>query len=582
MRRGDFAGAEPLFRTAIQTLTRYNFNPFNGEPHYNLGLVLAYQGNYDEAYDHFYKSTWSYAQRASGYFALAQIDTRRGDYAKAIDHLDRALVTNAHNNKVQALKTAVLRKMGEIESALQVIRETLEIDPLDIWMHNELALLTDDNSELMRILRGDVQNYLDLAFDYASVGLYEEASEILTKEEFSYPIVYYALAYFAAQIGDVDTALGWYKKGAAQPPDYCFPLRLEEQIVLEAALQANPTDGRAAYYLGNLYYDKKQYDKAIVVWQTATENEPGFSIPWRNLGIALYNKRGDKDSAKNCYDQALAANTDDPRLLMEMDQLLQRLGASQADRLASLEKQASLVGRRDDLSITFAELYSQTEQPEKALEILTKHEFHAWEGGEGGAAGQYALSQVIQGQSALDEGNLEQALTHFKAAQKPLSNLGVGRGMSMYDALAWFNTAETLSKLENTDTAKDYYQKIINTEKRYARWGGASPLTYYAALSLRALGQSPNADEKLRALQEFAQQKLEAGSEADFFTSKPTMVVFDDDPRIANQIQGHYLMGLASLGLGKTQEAAASFKSVLNIDPHHWWAKLQLKSIPNE
>jgi len=579
MRRGNFAGAELLFRTAIQTLTRYNFNPFNGEPHYNLGLVLAYQSNYDDAYDHFYKSTWSYAQRTSGYFALAQIDTRRGDYAKAIDHLDRALVTNAHNNKAYALKTAVLRKMGEIESALQVIRETLELDPLDLWTHNELALLTDDDAELMRILRGDVQNYLDLAFDYANAGLYEEASNILTKEEFSYPIVYYALGYFAIQIGDVDTALDWYQKGAVQPPDYCFPLRLEEQIVLEAARQANPTDGRAAYYLGNLFYDKKQYDKAITVWQTATENEPGFSIPWRNLGIALYNKRGDKVSAKNCYDQALDANTDDPRLLMEMDQLLQRLGASQTDRLASLEKQTSLVGRRDDLSITFAELYSQTEQPQKALEILTNHEFHAWEGGEGGAAGQYALAQVVLGQSALDEGNLEQALTHFKAAQKPLSNLGVGRGMSMYDALAWFNTAEALSKLESTDAAKYYYQKIIDTEKRYARWGGASPLTYYAALSLRALGQSSNADEKLNALQEFAQQQIEAGSEADFFTSKPTMVVFDDDPWMANQIQGHYLMGLTHLGLGKNLEAAISLKSVLNLDPHHWWAKFQLSSI---
>ena len=57
------------------------------------------------------------------------------------------------------------------------------------------------------------------------------------------------------------------------------------------------------------------------------------------------------------------------------------------------------------------------------------------------------------------------------------------------------------------------------------------------------------------------------------------MVVFDDDPRIANQIQGHYMMGLAHLGLGKNLEAAISLKSVLNLDPHHWWAKFQLSSI---
>lgn len=582
MRRGDFPAAEAFFRTAIKTLTRYNFNPLNGEPHYNLGLALAYQGSYDEAYEHFYKSTWSYAQRSSGYFALVQIDVRRGDYAKAFEHTDCALVTNTHNNKARALKATALRKMGENETALQMIRETLEIDPLDHWTHNERVLLTGDRTELYKVLRGDVQNYLDLAFDYSNAGLYEEASEILKGTEFSYPIVFYALGYFATQMGDSDIASDWYQKGAVQPPDYCFPLRLEEQIVLEAALAANPSDGRAAYYLGNLYYDKKQYDKAITVWQVATDNEPGFSIPWRNLGIALYNKRDDKEGAKNCYTHALAANADDPRLLMEMDQLLQRLGASQADRLASLEKQADLVGRRDDLSITFAELYSQTGQPEKALEILVNREFHAWEGGEGGAAGQYAFAQVVLGQSAVNEGNLEQALAYFQTAQNPLKNLGVGRGMSMYDVLAWFNTAETFTALNDPVEAKNYYQKVINTDARFGRWGGASPLTYYAALSLNALEQTSASAEKLAALEEFAQKKLKAGDKADFFTSKPSMVVFDDDPKVGNQIQGHYLMGLANLGEGKTERAAASFKAVLNIDPHYWWAKYQLRIIPNE
>ncbi len=577
MRRGDFAAAEDHFRTAIKTLTRYNFNPFDGEPHYNLGLALAYQGEYEAAYDHFYKSTWSYAQRSAGYFGVAQIDMHRGDCVKAVEHLDRALVTNAHNNKARTLKAAALRRMGETASALQVIRETLAMDPLDLWAHNERALLTDDHAELTRVLRGDVQNYLDLAFDYASAGLYKEASDILKGHQFSYPIVDYALGYFAAQMGDSVAALGWNKKGAEQPPDYCFPLRLEEQIVLEAALAANPHDGRAAYYLGNLYYDKKQYQKAIAVWQAATENDPYFSIPWRNLGIALYNKNGDKDGARRCYDQALAVNAEDPRLLMEMDQLLQRLGASQAERLASLEKQSDLVGRRDDLSITFAELYSQTGQPAKSLDILTRHQFHAWEGGEGGAAGQYAFAQVIQGQAALDEGDLEQALAHFQAAQNPPNNLGVGRGMSMYDLLAWFNTAETLRALDNATGAKDYYRKIIDTEERFTRWGGASALTYYASLSLRVLGQTAASEEKLAALQEFAQQKLEAGSETDFFTSRPTMVVFDDDTQAANQIQGHYLLGLAQLGQGKPVEAAASFKSALNLDPHNWWAKFHLQ-----
>jgi tetratricopeptide (TPR) repeat protein len=576
LRRGAFTRAETLFRTAIETLTRYNFNPYDGEPHYHLGLALAYQGRYDEAYDHFYKSTWCYAQRSSGYFSLAQIDVRRGDYAKTVEHLDRALVTNAHHHKALALKAAALRHLGEVESARQVLDSALALDPLNHWAQGELMLLTGDQAELTRILRGDVQNYLDLALDYGSAGLYTEASHILKMLPSTYPMIYYALGYFAAQMGDTSSALDWYQKGAGQPSDLCFPIRLEEQIILEAVRAANPADGRAAYYLGNLYYDKKQYDKSITSWQSAAQLEPGFAIPWRNLGIALYNKRGDQAGAKHCYEQALQADPDDPRLSMEMDQLLQRLGSAPAERLDALERQINLVEQRDDLSLTLAELYSQTHQPQTALQILAARHFHAWEGGEGGPAGQYALAHTMLGMDCAREGNLDAALAHFKTAQNQPDNLGVGRGMSLYDVLAWFKTAETLTAAGNAVEARQYYEKIITAENGMASWNAYTPLSYYAALSLRASGQEAEANEKLQALRDFAQKKLESEDEGGFFTSKPAVIVFDDDPKVQNQIQGQYLLGLAQLGLGKAPEAEASFRSVLNRDPHHWWAEFQL------
>ena len=576
LRRGDFTKAETLFRNAIQTRTRYNFNSYDGEPHYHLGLALAYQGCFDDAYDHFYKSTWCYAQRSSGYFSLAQIDVRRGKYATAIDHLDRAMVTNAHHHQALALKAAALRHMGEVDSARQVIEVAVALDPLNHWAHNELALLTGDPSQLIRILRGDVQNYLDLAFDYSDAGLYEEASEILKMLESSYPMIYYALGYFAAQIDDTASALAWYQKGAEAPPDWCFPIRLEEQIILEAVRTANPTDGRAAYYLGNLYYDKKQYDKAITAWQSATQLESGFAIPWRNLGIALYNKRGDEARGKQCFEQSLRANPEDPRLLVEMDQLLQRLGSSPVERLGGLERRINLIDQRDDLSVTLAELYNQTGAPRKALEILASRQFHAWEGGEGGAAGQYALAHTLLGMDSAREGEVEAALAHFKMAQDQPDNLGLRHGMSLYDVLAWFKTAEALSTLGKPDEAQEYYRKIITAENGVALWGEPTPLTYYAALSLQALGQHAEANDKLHALQVFAQKKLEIEDEEGFFTSRPTTLVFDDDPRMTNQIEGHYLRGLALLGLGNEREAEASFQAALRLDPHHWWAQFHL------
>ena len=141
LRRGDFARAEAHFRKAIATLTRWNFNPYDGEPYYNLGLALAYQDRLDDAYAAFYKGIWSYAWQSAGYYALAAIDVRRGDLNTALDHLDRSLSANGLNQKAANLKTAVLRHLGRPADALALADATLARDPLDFWARNERVLV---------------------------------------------------------------------------------------------------------------------------------------------------------------------------------------------------------------------------------------------------------------------------------------------------------------------------------------------------------------------------------------------------------------------------------------------------------
>lgn len=52
-------------------------------------------------------------------------------------------------------------------------------------------------------------------------------------------------------------------EGAACPPDYCFPARLEEIAILNAAMCAIPKDPRARYCLGNLLYDRRHDRKQL-------------------------------------------------------------------------------------------------------------------------------------------------------------------------------------------------------------------------------------------------------------------------------------------------------------------------------
>ncbi|MGA2231755.1 MAG: DUF5107 domain-containing protein, partial [Tepidisphaeraceae bacterium] len=133
LRRGEFAEALPHFQTAVATLTRRNPNPYDGQPHYHLGLTLRYLGRDDAAYAALYKSTWNFAWRAPAFHALAEIDAMRGEWTTALDHLALGLRVNADNLKARNLSAIVLRKLGRDAEADAMLRQTLELDPLDAW-----------------------------------------------------------------------------------------------------------------------------------------------------------------------------------------------------------------------------------------------------------------------------------------------------------------------------------------------------------------------------------------------------------------------------------------------------------------
>ena len=50
-------------------------SPYDGEPLYQLGLSLKFQGKMQEAYDAFYKATWNGAWQDAAFYQLACIDS---------------------------------------------------------------------------------------------------------------------------------------------------------------------------------------------------------------------------------------------------------------------------------------------------------------------------------------------------------------------------------------------------------------------------------------------------------------------------------------------------------------------------
>ncbi|HZZ42956.1 MAG TPA: DUF5107 domain-containing protein [Tepidisphaeraceae bacterium] len=567
LRRGEFGKALNYFRSAIQRLISQNPNPYDGEAYYNLGLVIRYLGDFEEAYAAFYKATWNYAWQSAGHFALAEMDCRKRDWAAALDHLERSLSVNADHLKARNLQVIVLRKLGRADEAEEVLRETMQLDPLDFfarWLNGEK-------------LTCDTQVRLDLAGDLFSAYLFREALNVLEEarpeaESGTEPLVHYYRGYIHRHMGEKRAALRHFKAAAKAPMQYCFPARVEEILILQSAMVANPRDAHAPYYLGNLFYDRQLREEAIRLWEYAVGLNPGLAVAWRNLGMAYFNVRKNAGKAKGAYEKACRAAPDDARLLFERDQLWKRICVTPGHRLVELEKRMDLVESRDDLSVELCAIYNLLGRHSDALGILSARTFQPWEGGEGQALSQYVRAQLGLGQEAMEEGDAVAARWHFERAVEIPLNLGEARHLLANQSDIQYFLGSACAAMGDQAAARRHFTIAAETRGDFQNmsWQPFSEMTYFSALALKRLGKKSRATKLLKDLLAYAKGLQVTPAKIDYFaTSLPTMLLFDDDLQRRQETTGLFLQAQALLGLGKRRDAGKLLVKVRKRDPNY-------------
>ena len=567
LNRGEFPEAKKHLRASIARLTMRNPNPPDGEPHYTLGLTLLYQGRGEEAYEAFYKSTWNAAWRAPAYHRLAEIDCTRGDWTAALDHLDRSLRAETDNLNARNLRTLVLRRLDRTAQAADFLEETRALDPLDIFSR---WLATDTAPR-------DGQLLLDLAFDLVRAGfLYEAQSTLVDINPGTTAGAEPTLLYLHADILD---RLDRSPEGAAvrerarhADPACVFPSRLEELVLLTKAVQSDPDDPRAPYYLGNLLYDRRRYSEAIMMWERAVRLEPSFATPWRNLGIGYFNVLHDPVRALRAFGKARAASPRDARILYEYDQLLKRTGDALPERLANLEDNRALVEQRDDISVELASLYNNLDQPRRALDLLLSREFQPWEGGEGLVLSQYVRANVLLANRSLQCGEPEAAIASLRAASNPPENLSEAKhllmNLSMIDY--WLGVAH--HDAGNPREAEHDWTRATRQKGdfQHMQVQAISENTYWNALALRRLGCEQDALKAFRLILDYSAHLQRQTARIDYFaTSLPAMLLFDEDLAHRQTITARFLEAQARLGLGEEVAGLRLLEEVLSMDNAH-------------
>jgi tetratricopeptide (TPR) repeat protein len=565
LRRGEFEKAESLFRKALERLTARNANPRDCEPFYSLGVALRYLGRAEEAYDAFYKATWDYGWRSPAYLAIAEIDATRNDFAKSLEHVRLCLRTNADHALARNLGAMVLQRLGRAREGQEWLRETLELDPLDYW-----ALYLDGQP-----IR-DNEARLDVAFDLIRSGFFTDARTVLehadrSATDGSVPMMLYTLAYIEGQLGEL-AASRLHAEARAASPDYCFPNRLEEYIVLQHVLAHERDDYRAHYYVGNWLYDRGRHQEAIEHWRRSAELDPEYSVVWRNLGIALFNVLGDVEGSRAAFERALASNPKDARILYERDQLWKRIGVSARMRIAELECRPELVQTRDDLTVELAALYNQTAQPQRAAALLARRRFQPWEGGEGAVLGQYVRTKLALGREALACGDAVRGKSFFHQALQPPENLGEAWHLLANKSNIYFFLGEACDAAGEHFEAEQWWRKAAESSGDFQEMSVRpfSEMTYYSALALIRLNRKEEAKHLLRSLVAYARTFRNTPAKIDYFaTSLPAMLLFNDDLQRRNQITSLFLEAQASAGLGLARRSARVLERVLKMDPSH-------------
>lgn len=579
IRKGRFHKAEQYLLTAVKTLQKRNPNPYDGEPIYNLGLALKYQGRYNEAYDRFYKACWNAAWQDAGYFACAQISTMQNRLADALDEINHSLIRNWHNHKARALKVAILRRMGQSEEALQLIEDSLAIDKFNFGCRYEKYLITnvsDELATLKEMMRGEPHNYDEIALDYCAAGCWQEAASlwnIAITEGAVTPMTYYYLGWCLVQ-GELPGTGQVFAQAAEMCPDYCFPNRLEAILALQCAMEQNPHDAKAPYYLGNLYYDKRQYDLAMEAWETSARLDDNFPTVWRNLALAYFNKKNEETKAIEYMERAFRLDTTDARILMELDQLYKRVRRPHKERLAFLRQYPDLIEQRDDLVLEEITLLNQTGEYEKAKALLDAHSFHPWEGGEGKVPAQYQLARVELAKQALTAGNNQEAIALLEECLEYPHHLGEGKLYGAQENDFYYFLGCAYENLNRKDEAVRYWEQatVGPTEPAAAMYyNDAKPdKIFYQGLALLKLGRIDEANGRFHKLISYGEKHLFDKIKMDYFAvSLPDLLIWEDNLTVRNIIHCKYMMALGYWGLNQKEKSARLLKEVEKLDINH-------------
>jgi len=418
------------FEEALSHLAAaHDRNTTDAEISYYLGI--AYEGveREKDAVDAYQEAMRLPSYRAAAALRLAEVQARLGGLKQATESLTISLQSAPEDLRAAEELAAALRAVGRTADGEKLARERLAHFPLSDFLREELG-----KPNLVH-LAADPYRVLNLASEYARLGLYRRAVEVLSREyppptadqtepgavvPQNHPLVVYFRGYCREKLGE--SGANDYLQASRLSTAYVFPNTVEDQQALKAAIRTNEKDATAHYLLGIWYFAREKTDEALSEWQQARKLNPQIAALEASLGLALLHAKRDFASAWNAFEEGIK---NDPSNIVNYSgavAAMTLLAKPAAERVKTLELYPDL--DRMPTSLVYELALNRAEEGNYggAIELFRNRFFGSEEGGTN--VRQVWVEVKLQQAVGLGRsGHCEDALAAARALGSPVASL---------------------------------------------------------------------------------------------------------------------------------------------------------------
>jgi tetratricopeptide (TPR) repeat protein len=422
------------------------------EAAYYRGLIALYEGRLSAAKAHFNAAQNPTSHSTAALMGLGKIALREKDFDQAVGFFEQASQQAAGTIAPSVLLAIALRSAGRPNEAYTKLRQALARDPLHHPALYEMASGNYPESEefqekLQRRLSDDHQYFIDLACYYISAGLPGEALKVLGMawRQKETAMTAYIAAFLNHQLEDIPAEITWLEKTRAASPDFGFPSRLEEMLALQFAVEKNPHDSKAKYFLGNFLYARERYEEAIQLWTEALDQLKNYDVLLRNLGLAAWQRKNNPTEAIQWFEKALILNPHNQDLYLHLDELYKSLQLLH-QRARLLDQINSLADVREDVRKHRIKMMVELGRYQEALEVMTSEVFIPLEMDQSFHE-VYVEALMLRAKDHIAEGRIEEAIQDYNRMLDYPENLGVGAPTTRAQAHIYYHLGLAHEKL---------------------------------------------------------------------------------------------------------------------------------------